>query len=62
MSDKPSDHYREWLRRKVWPFPKRVSEGADSVLPHVQEFLDSSKLAGKKEKTEEKPDVEKPGH
>jgi hypothetical protein len=46
MSHKPNTH-REWLRQKLWPFPRRVSEGEDSVLPHVEEFMDSSIVPGK---------------
>ena len=73
-SDKPARNYREWLRRKAWPFRKseREREGADSVMPHLQEFLDEqSKLLGKRpedrdretrDKEKEKPDTGKPRH
>jgi hypothetical protein len=47
MSEKPN-HQRDWLRQKLWPFPRRASEGEDSVLPHLQEFLDSSIVEGGK--------------
>jgi hypothetical protein len=61
MSQNPNRH-KEWWRQKVWPFPKRVSEGADSILPHVEEFLDQSKRLKDKEQeaTQEKPGREKP--
>lgn len=54
-SDKPSK-YREWLRQKGWPFPKRERdrEGADSVMPHLQEFLEQSRLFGKRRQDKDK--------
>jgi hypothetical protein len=50
MSDKPARDYKEWLRNKAWPFSKRAREreGADSIMPHLQEFLDQAKLLGKR--------------
>ena len=67
-SDKPSRTYREWLRQKAWPFQKREREreGADSVMPHLEEFLDErSKLLGKRTEDkdkEKKSDPDKPRH
>lgn len=57
-SDKPSRNYREWLRQKRWPFQKRERdrEGADSIMPHLEEFLEQAKLLGKRT---EDPDREK---
>lgn len=60
MSDKPAS-YREWFRQKVWPHPKRVSEGADSVLPHLEEFLEQPDLQQKRQSEKgKKPDSDKP--
>lgn len=65
MSDKPLRDYREWLREKAWPFAKRQREGADSVLPHLEEFLEQSKQLGTRQKDKDrgkKPDSDKPHH
>ena len=50
MSDKPARDYKEWLRNKAWPFGKRARdrEGGDSIMPHLQEFLDQARLLGKR--------------
>lgn len=68
-SDKPSRTYREWLRRKVWPFQKRGSdrEGADSVMPHLEEFWEQATLLGKRGEDPQKEkradtDKDKPPH
>ena len=66
-SDKPGRNYKEWLRNNAWPFMKqREREGADSIMPHLQEFMDESKLLGKRrdEETdkEKKSDRDKPRH
>lgn len=39
MSHQPT-RTREWLRQKIRPWPRRTSEGADSVLPHQEEFYE----------------------
>jgi hypothetical protein len=62
MSDKPGRDYKEWMRKKGWPFtkkrdPEREREGAESILPHVQEFQDQAKLLGKHE--DEEKDIDK---
>ena len=44
MNDKPGRDYKEWLRNNAWPFFKRGREGADSIMPHLQEFLEQSRL------------------
>lgn len=63
MSDKPLRDYREWLRQKAWPFAKRQREGADSVLPHLEEFTEQSTQSGRREKVKnKKPDSDKPHH
>lgn len=66
MSDKPGRNYREWLRKNAWPFVKRDREGADSIMPHLQEFLDQSKLLGKRQDDEtdreRKSERDKPRH
>jgi hypothetical protein len=68
MNDKPGRNYREWLRQKAWPFPKRAREreGGDSIMPHLQEFLDQAKLWGKQEDEEKdkesKVERDKPWH
>ena len=66
-SDKPSRKYSEWLRQKAWPFPKRdrAREGADSVLPHLEEFVEQSKLLSQRQDEKDqkaKPDRDKPRH
>jgi hypothetical protein len=68
-SDKPSGTYSEWLRRKVWSFTKRERdrEGADSVMPHLEEFQEQSKLLGKRVEDKDRErrlpsDKEKPPH
>jgi hypothetical protein len=66
-SDKPSRSYREWLRQNAWPFHKHRREGADNVMPHLQEFLEQSKLLRKSTEDKEKEkgkktDVDKPRH
>jgi hypothetical protein len=50
MSDKPARDYKEWLRNKAWPFSKRARdrEGSDSIMPHLQEFLDQARLLGRR--------------
>ena len=50
MSDKPARDYKEWLRNKAWPFSKRARdrEGSDSVMPHLQEFLEQARLLGRR--------------
>ncbi len=61
-SDKPSRTYREWLRQKAWPFHKQQRETGDSILPHVEEFQDQSRLLGKRvedKDREPKVDVDK---
>lgn len=61
MSDKPLRDYREWLRQRVWPFAKRQrQEGADSVLPHLEEFLEQSKQDGTRQDKAKKPGTDKP--
>lgn len=62
MSDRPSRPGSEWLRQKVWPFPKRASEGADSVLPHVEEFLDQPMELGKRQTKQKTVSSDKPSH
>ena len=66
MSDKPGRNYREWLRNNAWPFVKRDREGGDSIMPHLQEFLDQSKLLGKSPDQdtgrEKKSERDKPRH
>lgn len=62
MSDHPSRNHREWLRHRLWPFPRRTSEGADSVLPHVEEFFGQDPHRGKRQETHEKPGRETPKH
>jgi hypothetical protein len=62
MSDKPSRHNSEWLRQKLWPFPRRTSEGADSVLPHEEEFLEQSGHLGKRQESDEKPGRDRSKH
>jgi hypothetical protein len=63
MSDKPGRDYKEWLRKKGWPFKKREPdrererEGAESIMPHVQEYLDQAKLLGRHE--DEEKDIDK---
>ncbi len=62
QSDKPSRTYREWLRQKGWPFQKRERETGDSVLPHLEEFQEESRLLGKRgndKDRERKVDVDK---
>lgn len=66
-SEKPSRDYREWLRKKAWPFRKPEREAGDSILPHVEEFQEQSRLLGKRDEDrdrEHKVDVdrEKPPH
>ena len=58
-TDKPTRTYKEWLRKNAWPFVKREREGADSIMPHLQEFQDESKLLGKRH--DEETDKEKKG-
>jgi hypothetical protein len=66
MSDKPARDYKEWLRNKAWPFGKRAREGADSIMPHLQEFLDQARLLGKRPddeaEKEKKTDRDNPRH
>jgi hypothetical protein len=66
MSDKPGKNYKEWLRKNAWPFFKREREGADSIMPHLQEFLDQSKSLRKRgdDETdrEKKSERENPRH
>ena len=68
MSDKPGRNYKEWLRQKAWPFPKRgrEREEGDSIMPHLQEFLDQSRLWGRQEDEEKdkesKVERDKPWH
>ena len=68
MNDKPGRNYREWLRQKAWPFPKRgrEREEGDSIMPHLQEFLDQARLWGKPEDEEKdkesKVESDKPRH
>ena len=57
MSDKPGKDYKEWLRKNAWPFYKRGREGADSVMPHLQEFMEQSRLLRKR--GDEEPEREK---
>jgi hypothetical protein len=67
-SDKPARNYREWLRQKAWPFTKRerAREGADSIMPHLEEFLEQARLLGKRSEDgkvkEKKTDPDKPRH
>ncbi len=61
-SNKPTRNYREWLRQKAWPFQKREREreGADSVMPHLEEFLDEqSKLLGRRSEDSDRETKEK---
>jgi len=71
MSDKPARDYKEWLRNKAWPFSKRARErereGGDSIMPHLQEFLDQARLLGKRPddvepEKEKKSDRDNPRH
>jgi len=66
MSDKPARDYKEWLRNKAWPFSKRPREGGDSIMPHLQEFLDQARLLGKRPddepEKEKKSERDKPRH
>jgi hypothetical protein len=66
MSDKPGRNYKEWLRKNAWPFFKREREGADSIMPHLQEFMDQSKALRKRgDETgdkEKKSERENPRH
>jgi hypothetical protein len=66
MSDKPGHHYKEWLRKNAWPFLKREREGADSVMPHLQEYLEQSRLLRKRDEEpadrERKSERDKPRH
>ena len=67
-SDKPArTKYSEWLRQKGWPFAKRdrAREGCDSVLPHLEEFVEQSKLLSQRQEDKgQKPNPErdKPRH
>lgn len=67
-SDKPArTRYGEWLRQKGWPFAKRdrAREGSDSVLPHLEEFVEQSKLLSQRQDCKDqkdKPERDKPRH
>lgn len=65
--EKPSRIHREWLRLTAWPFQKRPREGADSVMPHLEEFREQATLLGKRpvdqnRESKSSPDREKPPH
>jgi hypothetical protein len=66
MNDKPGRHYKEWPRNNAWPFFKREREGADSIMPHLQEFLDQSRLLRKRgddeSQKEKKSERDNPRH
>jgi hypothetical protein len=66
MNDKPGRDYKEWLRNNAWPFFKRGREGADSIMPHLQEFLEQSRLLPKRgddeSQKEKKSERDNPRH
>lgn len=63
-NDKPGRNYKEWLRNNAWPFMKRERETGDSIMPHLQEFQDQSKLLGKRQEDgrEKKTEKDSPRH